>query len=213
MTGREGRGTRPRGGLPDKRRAIIAGAHAVFARDGYTRASVDAISGEAGVSTRTVYNHFQDKADLFETVIRESAARVADAHVGIIDRYLTRVTDLETDLVEFGVAMADSWAVDFTEHSALVRQINADAGHLPAAALEAWQRVGPIRVRRELAGRLTRLAERGLLRVDDPQTTAVQLLQLISIDKAARPELADTMTSQAEMVAAGVRLFLHGCAG
>ena len=46
----------------DKRRAIIDGALAVFARDGYTRASIDAISAEAGVSTRTVYNHFTDKA-------------------------------------------------------------------------------------------------------------------------------------------------------
>jgi len=33
-------------------------------RDGYTRASIDAISAEAGVSTRTIYNHFTDKAML-----------------------------------------------------------------------------------------------------------------------------------------------------
>ena len=56
----------------DKRRAILAGALTVFARDGYTRASIDAIAAQAIVSTRTIYNHFQCKAHLFQTVIQES---------------------------------------------------------------------------------------------------------------------------------------------
>jgi len=64
---------------PDKRRAILRGALNVFAHDGYTRASIDAVAAEAGVSTRTIYNHFSDKAELFQTVIHESAAQVADA--------------------------------------------------------------------------------------------------------------------------------------
>lgn len=62
----------------------MAGALTVFARDGYMRASVDAIAAEAGVSTRTIYNHFQDKAQLFQTVIQESATRVAEAQIAII---------------------------------------------------------------------------------------------------------------------------------
>src|ERR1700716_94258 len=94
---------RPRthGGLADKRRAILTGALTVFARDGYTRASIDAISAEAGVSTRTIYNHFQDKAQLFETVIQESADRAAEAQIATIDRYFAKITDLEADLIEF----------------------------------------------------------------------------------------------------------------
>ena len=43
---------------PDKREAILRGALTVFARDGYTRASIDAIAKEGEVSTRTLYNHF-----------------------------------------------------------------------------------------------------------------------------------------------------------
>ncbi|MEU7831466.1 TetR family transcriptional regulator [Nonomuraea sp. NPDC049129] len=39
------------------RRAIMAGALTLFARDGYTRAGLDAITVEAGVSNRTIYNH------------------------------------------------------------------------------------------------------------------------------------------------------------
>ncbi|WP_424532941.1 helix-turn-helix domain-containing protein [Sphaerisporangium viridialbum] len=65
-------GTRPRGGLADKRRAILAGALTVFARDGYTRATTEAISAQAGVSSRTLYNHFQDKARLFKPSSRRA---------------------------------------------------------------------------------------------------------------------------------------------
>ena len=54
------------------------------------------------MSTRTIYNHFGDKAQLFRALITESATRVADAQIAIIDRYLHKVTDLEADLVEFG---------------------------------------------------------------------------------------------------------------
>ncbi|MEV6149621.1 helix-turn-helix domain-containing protein [Nonomuraea sp. NPDC052129] len=58
------------------RQAIMAGALTLFARDGYTRARRDAIAVEAGVSNRTIYNHFTDKAELFQAVMQESTQRV-----------------------------------------------------------------------------------------------------------------------------------------
>ncbi|MFC6936446.1 TetR/AcrR family transcriptional regulator [Actinomadura yumaensis] len=74
----------------------------MFAQDGYARASIDAIAARAGVSTRTIYNHFADKAGLFEAVIHSSATRAADAQIAIVDRHLRKVVDLEADLVDFG---------------------------------------------------------------------------------------------------------------
>ncbi|MEV5986378.1 helix-turn-helix domain-containing protein [Streptomyces sp. NPDC052051] len=52
-------------GMPEKRRSIAQAARAVFGREGYSRASVDANAVEAGVSKRTIYNHFTDKEQLF----------------------------------------------------------------------------------------------------------------------------------------------------
>src|SRR5215213_792314 len=97
---------RPLGGQAGKRRAILDAGLRVFSRDGYTRASIDTIAAKAGVSTRTIYNHFHDKTHLFQTVIQESANRVAEIQVAVIDRHLADVTDLEADLVEFGRAFA-----------------------------------------------------------------------------------------------------------
>ncbi len=88
----------------DKRESILTGALEVFARDGYTRAGIDVIAKEAGVSTRTIYNHFGDKATLFQAVITASSDRVAAGHMSAIDNYLRKVTDLEDDLTDLGVA-------------------------------------------------------------------------------------------------------------
>ncbi|MEV0623756.1 TetR/AcrR family transcriptional regulator [Nonomuraea sp. NPDC050404] len=194
----------------DKRRAILTGALTVFARDGYTRASIDAIASTAGVSTRTIYNHFADKAELFQAVIQESAGRAADAQIAVIDRHLRKVTDLEADLIEFGCAFAAPTTIEHAEHFALVRQINAELGHIPQAAIDAWQETGPLRVRREIAGRIRRWAERGLLRAEDPDRAALHLLVLISAGNPSLPDVVPTGTEMAESVTSGVRTFLHG---
>ena len=195
------------GGLPDKRRAILAGALTLFARDGYSRANVDAIAAVSGVSNRTIYNHFKDKAQLFEAVIQESSQRVAEIQIAIIDRHLSKIVELEADLVEFGldwVAVLDS---DVAPHFALVRQVNAELEHVPRTAIEAWQDAGPRRVRRELAGRLCRLAERERLRVPEPDRAAVHLMLLISAENLRQPNDQQEVVA---MVTAGVRAFLCG---
>jgi AcrR family transcriptional regulator len=200
----------PRGGLAEKRRAILDGALTVFARDGYTRASIGAISATAGVSTRTIYNHFKDKADLFQAVIQASAARVAEEQTAIVDRHLRKVVDLETDLIDFGRDWARPMSAGHADHFALVRQINAELGHIPQAAIDAWQETGPLRVRRVLAGRLERLMERGLLRPADPDRTALHLMMLVAMANPSLRGVVPAGDELEEMVVEGVRAFLYG---
>ena len=191
-----------RRGQPGKRRAIVDGAQTVFARDGYSRASIDAISAEAGVSTRTVYNHFTDKKALFQAVIQESAQRAADAQIAVIDRHLSKVTDLESDLVAFCCAFAAPLGPASSAHFALVRQVSAEAEHIPREVLDAWQEAGPLRVRRALGRRLQRLGRRGLLRVEDPSLAALHLMMLTALPSPSAPPGA--------VVSRGVLAFLHG---
>ncbi|MEP6549081.1 MAG: helix-turn-helix domain-containing protein, partial [Gammaproteobacteria bacterium] len=47
----------------------MAAATRVFLRDGYGQASIDKVASEAGVSTRTIYERFKNKADLLTAVI------------------------------------------------------------------------------------------------------------------------------------------------
>ena len=197
-------------GRPDKHQAIVDGALTLFARDGYMRASLDAIAAEAGVSNRTIYNHFTDKAELFLTVIQESSQHVADTMIDIIDRQLGKVVDLEEDLVGLGLAWLGILNSELAPHFALVRQINAETEHIPPAALQAWQAAGPGRVRRELADRLHQLADRDLLTVDDPVRAAGHLMLLISADNLPERSKLQDRPELVRMVSAGVHAFLYG---
>ena len=197
-------------GQPDKRRAIVNGALTLFARDGYTRASLDAIAAEAGVSNRTIYNHFNDKAELFQTVIQESSQRVADRLIDLVDRHLGKVVDLEEDLVALGLAWLGVLTSDLAPHFALVRQINAEVEHIPPVALTAWQEIGPNHVRHELANRLRQIADRHTLTIDDPALAAGHLMLLISADNLTDRSALHDKAELTAMVSAGIRTFLYG---
>jgi AcrR family transcriptional regulator len=193
----------------DKRRALLDGALAVFSADGYSRASVDNIARAAGVSTRTLYNHFGDKAGLFEAVIVDSAQRVANAQIITVQRYLGRIVEIEADLTEFGRVWATA-SEQYAPHFALVRQITADADHIPGSALDAWQQAGPLRVRAEIAEHLGRIADAGHLSIEDPEIAALQLTELVLAGRTLHGPLPASTQEIHRVADAGVRTFLHG---
>ena len=77
------------------RDALIAAALVAFSRDGYNRASLDSVAGQAGFSKGAVYSNFGSKAELFLAVMDynlgalrgedwdpfESAARATGAQI------------------------------------------------------------------------------------------------------------------------------------
>ncbi len=67
--------TRKKRDTRQKRETILAGAIQVFIKEGYATASMDRIAEVAGVSKRTVYNHFQSKESLFQAVVDDFLAR------------------------------------------------------------------------------------------------------------------------------------------
>jgi AcrR family transcriptional regulator len=213
-------GAAPTGrGRVDKQQAIVRAARSAFGRDGYARSSIDAIAAAAGVSTRTMYNHFPGKEQLFAFVMRESATQVADTLTALMDQHLgdgSDLSDLEGALFALGRAWVDVEA-QFADHFAMVRQIAAEAGHVPQAILDSWQEAGPIRVEDALARQMQRLAARNLLRADNARRTAHHFLLLTVGEVSSRSfgslhgaiDLDDAELQ--EIVTAGVRAFLYGC--
>ena len=59
-----------------KREAIIQAAIAEFRAHGFDITSMDKIAATAGVSKRTVYNHFPSKEELFAEILNQLWARV-----------------------------------------------------------------------------------------------------------------------------------------
>ncbi|MFB8176358.1 TetR/AcrR family transcriptional regulator [Streptomyces sp. NPDC055966] len=168
----------------EKQIAIASASCTVFGREGYARASVDALAAEAGVSTRTLYNHFPGgKAQLFQTVVTWTSGEVRDAQLARLREMLDparppHAEDLERDLV----ALARAFVGLMTEHPnhfALVRHIHAEADHVPPEVLTAWHEEGPAPVGRAVAEAMTHLAGAGLLDLHgDPAMSAAHFMAL-----------------------------------
>ena len=69
-----------------KRQEIVAAARLVFAMQGFTAATIDDIADEAEYSKGTLYNYFESKEELFETVIAD-----------VIDEFIEIATEHCTD--------------------------------------------------------------------------------------------------------------------
>lgn len=57
---------------PEKKRRILQAAAHAFALDGYDKTSLGKIAEVAGVSKPALYYYFEDKTDLYVTVVREA---------------------------------------------------------------------------------------------------------------------------------------------
>ena len=68
---------RPRAATYDEQRAqILRAAAALFARRGYTAATLKEVASASGVSKATLYHYFSDKHALLEDIVRSHVARL-----------------------------------------------------------------------------------------------------------------------------------------
>jgi len=99
----------------DRPREICAAALELFAEKGFAAAKLDEIARRAGVSKGTLYLYFQDKAELFRAVIRDTVApRVAAVRdmadkvelpfAQIVPLFLTNFAEMTTRLPVGAVA-------------------------------------------------------------------------------------------------------------
>lgn len=168
---------------PAKREAILAAATDVFLREGYARASVDAIAAAAGVGKQTIYGHFGDKERLFLAVVEDARGSVgAGAHAEadlVID-----TGDPKADLQ--GAAKHLLRAITAPQVSALHRLTIAESAHHPQLQ-QSWRDDGATQAVIDIvAGYLTNLGERGLLDVPTPELTARQWLMLLTAEAQVR---------------------------
>jgi AcrR family transcriptional regulator len=198
-----------RSGSPAKRDAIVRAALDVFLREGYARASVDAIAAAAGVSKRTIYDYYGGKEQLFVSTLRSTMAGHADSFRDMLDRTLGDITDLHAAFVRFGVEFATGIARS-DERAAVMRLMIAEVAHFPA--LREPPSEGAETVQSVLASRLASLDDQGLLVVPDP-AEAAEFLGLLLTGRVnyrswygAVPLGDDEI---ARLVEGGVRVFLR----
>jgi TetR/AcrR family transcriptional repressor of mexJK operon len=199
---------RPPGGSELKRAAIVRAALELFLRDGFERTSVDAIADHAGVSKRTIYNHYEDKRTLFLDVINETYGLMIDAMYVIIDKHLGDVTDPEASLTAFAIEGA-GMAFRSWERSAMIRLMMTEAPQFPELQGNSMR---PQTITGRLAQRLAVMADRGLLDIKDPDEAANHLFALTFGLLNNRSLFGIRMVSDDDirgMVTGGVRAFMR----
>ena len=92
---------------------LLDAALEVFWRDGVTRASLQAIAQEAGVTRGALYWHFKNKEDLFETLFEQ---QYADFFAAFNDQTLRDNQDVWTHLQHNLTTMFETLATRESKH-------------------------------------------------------------------------------------------------
>lgn len=164
---------RPRRGTEAARiSALMDAATRVFLRDGFGSASMDKVASEAGVSTRTIYERYRNKADLLIAVISR-----------LVDRLATVLATADLDALEPRAAL---WWIGRTimergrdpDSAALFRIVATEAHRFPELA--ARMRESDERcIDFEVAAYLRTQIKRGTLRLADPDRAAKIFLHMV----------------------------------
>jgi TetR/AcrR family transcriptional repressor of mexJK operon len=159
-----------------KQETILDAAIAVFLAEGYERASVDQIALEAGVSKRTIYNHFADKKALFLEVIELQRQR-SQIDATLAGDLLNGERPLRGDLETFAKLLFE--AFQQPAYLELKRLVIAEVKHHPEL-LDACKEGVPATIRGWLANRIAQLHDRGLLDVPNPRQAAENFMGLLA---------------------------------
>lgn len=174
---------------------------------GFDRGSIDAIAARAGVAKATVYNHFQDKAQLFVASFSEEADRLRG---DLLARLSAEPEgDVEEELRRAGEAVVTT--ILTPAFVSLYRQTSAEVARFPEIGRILFDR-GPAVVLERIAHFLTRWVARGDLCIDDVPSAAIQLQMLWQGNLFFRAQMGvlDDVPEKAirQMVQHGVRVFL-----
>ncbi len=165
---------RPRRGTEAARADhLLTSATRVFLRDGYNSASIDRVATEAGVSTRTIYERYKNKEDLFAAVITRLVDR--DMASGLAPAELERLAPAQA-LLAIGQVIARR--VCDPESAALFRILAQEAQRYPGLAAKMRSNA-KARVDDAIANYLRGQNRAGNLRLSDPDRAAVLFLQMV----------------------------------
>jgi AcrR family transcriptional regulator len=154
------------------RERLLATARELFGRDGYEATSVEAVLKEAGVAKGSLYHHFENKPALFDAVLDQVVAEVAEK--------AARAAAQQEDPVEGLRAGCHAW-LRMSLDPAVQRIALVDA-----PAVLGWSRWRELDEQYTLGG-----VRRGLQRVaDDGRLPATQVDALANMLLAAVGEAA-----------------------
>lgn len=186
----------------NRERAILDAALKVFAAEGYTGASMDAVAAEAGVTKPTLYSYFPSKESLFQ-------AMMLGKRDLMLDVFEHPSGDMVADLMVFAWAYADT--VMRPEMLSLARLIIGEVQRFPEIG-RAYQASGPDHLLRGIMRYLEGQRRAGRLAFEDAELAAQDLWGLIlSAPRTQALYMPDALPDRATLaryIHNGLRVFL-----
>ncbi|MCX2934071.1 TetR/AcrR family transcriptional regulator [Mycobacterium sp. CVI_P3] len=166
-----GDGVRRRGRSAQKRLAILDAARELFVRRGYELTSVDAIAAGAGVSKRTVYDHFGDKELIYAAVLDGVSEKLTTTIQAALDAELAPGCDLRTGLLAFTrrVATEAFPSSDYADYRYLTTRCTPSRRN---------PRSVPNAPRELFVGRMEAFADEGAIKTGNPRRAAQHFVAL-----------------------------------
>ncbi|MET3600590.1 TetR/AcrR family transcriptional regulator [Martelella mangrovi] len=195
---------------PAKRQQILEGARQVFMNVGFDAASMNDITRAAGVSKGTIYVYFENKGELFQTIILEAKQVIFED----LRATLNAEGPVEDILKRFSIRLASGMTCEETVKAMRIaigvaerfpELVRSFFGDHPDNLVDTVS---------DFVAERTRLGE---LRAEDPRLAAIQLLELSTghLWKRRLFGLMEAPPSEAELVEMAdnaVALFLSGYA-
>lgn len=192
---------------------MLDAALEVFWRDGVTRASLQAIAQEAGVTRGALYWHFKNKEDLFETLFEQ---QYADFFAAFNDQTLRDNQDVWTHLQHNLTTMFETLATRESKHkfcNVMFSKCEQTAGNETITELACrYHRL----FQKQIAYALQLSREQGRL----PENTDIELAaiylesSLVGLIKIwiDEPERFDLIAKSKRVIAANMRVLQQGLA-
>jgi len=192
---------------------LLDAALEVFWRDGVTRASLQAIAQEAGVTRGALYWHFKNKEDLFETLFEQ---QYADFFAAFNDQTLRDNQDVWTHLQHNLTTMFETLATRESKHkfcNVMFSKCEQTAGNETITELACrYHRL----FQKQIAYVLQLSREQGRL----PENTDIKLAaiylesSLVGLIKIwiDEPERFDLIAKSKRVIAANMRVLQQGLA-
>ena len=192
---------------------LLDAALEVFWRDGVTRASLQAIAQEAGVTRGALYWHFKNKEDLFETLFEQ---QYADFFAAFNDQTLRDNQDVWTHLQHNLTTMFETLATRESKHkfcNVMFSKCEQTAGNETITELACrYHRL----FQKQIAYALQLSREQGRL----PENTDIELAaiylesSLVGLIKIwiDEPERFDLIAKSKRVIAANMRVWQQGLA-
>lgn len=197
-------GMKRRGRSAQKRLAILDAARELFVRNGYELTSVDAIAATAGVSKRTVYDHFGDKELIYSTVLEGVSERLTITIQAALDQELAPGCDLRAGLLAFTrrVATEAFPSSDYADYRYLTTR-STPSRRNPRSVANAPREL--------FVHRMEALADEGAIKAENPRRAAQHFVALtfqLALD-SLDPTITGAWGAVDQVLVDGVEAFLR----